>query len=171
MRGWLGRIRGAIGMGVTWAVGWAPIGAIVGAVLHMVLPGAPIGLGGVIALNATIFALLGFLGGGIFATVLSLTEGHHRFEELSLPRFAVWGAIGGFLLGGVAVASGLWGGGLGPLGAAMTGAATLLGAGSAAAALAAARTVGDKDRLTEGAAGRDAALDGGDPGYLLRKET
>ena len=134
MRGWLQRIRGAIGIGVTWAAGWAPIGAAVGTVLHWLLPGAG-GLGGVIVLNATTFAALGFVGGALFATVLRLTEGRRRFDELRVPRFAGWGAVGGLLLGGIAAAAGLWGGGFGVLGAGMMGAATLLGAGSAAATL------------------------------------
>ena len=30
MNTWLQRIRGAIGIGLTWAAGWAPIGAITG---------------------------------------------------------------------------------------------------------------------------------------------
>lgn len=147
MREWLRRIRGAIGMGLTWAAGWAPIGAVVGAVLHVVLPGTPVGLGTVVALNASTFAVLGLVGGTIFATVLRLTEAHHRFDELSAPRFAGWGAVGGVLLGGVAVAAGLWGGGFGPLGAGMMGAATLLGAGSAAGSLALARRADDPELL------------------------
>lgn len=145
MKKWLQRVRGAIGMGLTWAAGWAPIGALVGVVLNAVLPGfPPIGLGTVVAVNATTFAVLGFVGGTIFATVLRLTEGHRRFEELYLLRFAGWGAVGGLLLGGVAVAVGLWGSGFGRIGAAMIGAATLLGAGSASGSLALARKADDR---------------------------
>lgn len=147
MKEWLRRIRGAIGLGLTWAAGWAPIGAVVGAVLHVVLPGAPVGWATVVALNAATFAVLGFVGGGIFATVLRLAEGHHKFGELSLPRFAGWGALGGVLLGGMAVAAGLWGGGLGLLGAGMMGAATLLGSASAAGSLALARKAEDRELL------------------------
>lgn len=160
MRGWLGRIRGAIGMGLTWAAGWAPIGAVLGWVLHLVLPGGGLGLGGVIALNAATFAVLGFLGGTIFASVLRLTEGRRRFDELSLPRFAGWGAVGGLVLGGVAVSAGLWGGGLGVLGAGMMGAATLLGAGSAAASLAVARAADDRERIEAGDGAPDRSLRG-----------
>lgn len=152
MRKWLRRIRGAIGVGLTWAAGWAPVGALVGVVLHAALPGAPIGLGAVIALNATTFAVLGFVGGAIFSAVLRLAEGRRRFDELSLPRFTVWGAVGGILLGGVAVAAGFWGAGFGPIGAGMVGAATLLGAGSAAGSLALARRADDRE-LLEGSAG------------------
>lgn len=147
MRNWLQRVRGAIGMGLTWAAGWAPIGAVVGAVLHVILPETPLGLGAVVLINAATFAVLGFVGGSLFAATLRLAEGHRRFDELSLPRFAGWGAVGGLALGAVAVMAGLWGAGLGPLGAAMTGAAALLGAGSAAGSLALARRTNDPKQL------------------------
>ena len=32
MKNWLRRVRGAIGMGLTWAAGWSPIGAVIGLV-------------------------------------------------------------------------------------------------------------------------------------------
>ena len=169
MRNWLQRIRGAVGMGLTWAAGWAPIGGVLGAVLHVVLPGTPIGLGSVIALNATTFAVLGFVGGTIFATVLRLTEGHHRFDELSLPRFAGWGGIGGVLLGGVAVTAGLWGAGVGVLGASIVGAAALLGAGSAAGSLALARRGDDSERIQAASAVGDRELGEAAGDYLLGK--
>lgn len=169
MRKWLRRIRGAIGVGLTWAAGWAPIGALVGVVLHTVLPGAPIGLGAVVALNATTFAVLGFVGGAIFSAVLRLTEGGRRFDELSLPRFAVWGAVGGILLGGVAVAAGFWGAGFGPIGAGMVGAATLLGAGSAAGSLAFARRADDRERLEANVNVVDAGLTGRGDRHLLEE--
>ena len=158
MRRWLQRIRGAVGMGLTWAAGWAPIGAVVSTVLHVVLPGTPIGLGSVIALNATTFAALGLIGGTVFAGVLRLTEGNRRFDELSLPRFAGWGAIGGVLLGGVAVSIGLWGAGFGLVGAGMMGAATLLGAASAAGSLALARATDDRELLEAGSDVADTGL-------------
>lgn len=143
MAGWVQRLRGALGMGLTWAAGWAPIGALVGSVLHMVLPGGPLGLGSVIALNAVSFAALGFVGGTAFAGVLRLAERNSRFHELSLPRFSGWGAVGGAVLGGVAATAGMWGGGFGLLGVGMIGAATLLGAASAAGTLALARAADD----------------------------
>lgn len=149
MMKWLRRIRGAIGMGLTWAVGWAPIGALVGVVLNAVVPGTPIDLGTVVALNATTFAGLGFLGGTFFAVALRLAEGGHQFNQLSLRRLALWGAVGGALLGGLAVTAGLWGAGMGALLPGMIGAATLLGAGSAAGSLVLARRGSDRE-LIEG---------------------
>lgn len=167
MRGWLRRVRGAISIGLTWAAGWAPIGAVVGAVLHFLLPGSPLTLGSVIALNATTFAVLGFAGGATFATLLRFTEGHRRFHELSLPRFTVWGALGGGLLGGLAVAAGLWGAGFGTIGVAMMGAATLLGAGSAAGTLAVARRADEGPLLESGEAVAEAGLTETERRHLL----
>lgn len=156
MRRWLQRIRGAVGLGLTWAAGWAPIGAVVGVVLHVVIPGAPVSLGTVVALNATTFAVLGFVGGTIFAGILGLTGGQRRFEELRMAGFAAWGAIGGTLLGSVAVMADLWGAGFGLIGAGMMGAAALLGAASAAGSLALARSTNDQELLESDASVTDS---------------
>jgi hypothetical protein len=133
---WLQRVRGAIGIGLTWAAGWAPIGAITGWVASAVFE-FPIG---VVAINyAVTFAVLGFLGGTIFSSVLRLAEGRRSFDQLSLPRFVTWGGLGGLLLGALAVTASLLGSGLTTLGAAIVAASTLLGAGSAAGTLVVAR--------------------------------
>jgi hypothetical protein len=92
MKKWLRRIRGAIGMGLTWAVAWSGAGAIV--TLGFVLrtgsrPDAPFPI---------MFAAAGFIAGLIFSGLLGLVDGRRRFDQMSLPRFAAWGAAGGFLL-------------------------------------------------------------------------
>jgi hypothetical protein len=48
-----------------------------------------------------IFGVLGFFAGVIFSAVLALTQGRRRFDQMSLPRFAGWGAAGGLLLAAV----------------------------------------------------------------------
>jgi len=136
MKTWLQRIRGAVGIGLTWAVAWVPIGAITGLVVGTLL-GFPLR---VIAANyAVTFGVLGFVGGAIFSTVLTLAERRRSFGGLSLPRFVTWGALGGLVLGGLAVSAGLLGSGLTVLGAMIVGASTLLGASSAAGTLTIAR--------------------------------
>jgi hypothetical protein len=92
MTKWLRRIRGAIGTGLTWAVAWGGVGTIV--MLGFLLrtgsrPDAPFPL---------VFGVFGFVAGVIFSGVLGLVEGRRRFDQLSLPRFAAWGAAGGFVL-------------------------------------------------------------------------
>lgn len=134
--------------GLTWAAGWAPIGALVGLVVAVAIGGVPVGV--VVVRYVALFAVLGLVGGGIFSTVLSLTEGRRRFDELSLPRFAAWGALGGLLLGGLAVMASILGAGITPLGAVIAGTSTLLGAGSAAGSLALARSTDDRQLLEVG---------------------
>lgn len=92
MAKWVKRVRGAIGVGLTWAVAWGGAGAIV--MLGFLLktgsrPDAPFPI---------MFSAAGFLAGLLFSGVLSLVEGRRRFDEMSLRRFAAWGAAGGFAL-------------------------------------------------------------------------
>ncbi len=89
MKGWIRRLRGALGMGFTWGVAWFTAGM---ALLLVVGPDAadvpfPVG-----------FGFLGFLAGASFSAVLGLLGRRSRFEEMSLLRFAGWGALGGLLM-------------------------------------------------------------------------
>lgn len=88
MRRFLRRVRGAIGIGFTWAAVWSLVGMVPRWVFG-INADAPFAL---------IFAALGFIAGVTFAGVLVLTEGRRRFDQMSLPRFAGWGAVGGLLL-------------------------------------------------------------------------
>lgn len=166
MTKWMQRLRGAIGIGLTWAAGWAPIGAITGWLTGMAL-GFPLSV--VTGNYALMFGVLGFIGGSIFSTVLSLAEGRRSFNQLSLPRFVVWGALGGLLLGGLAVTAGILGSGFTTLGAVIAGVATLLGAGSAAGTLAIARSADNKALLKEGEGVAHAGLTSDEARELLRK--
>lgn len=93
MNKWLRRIRGAIGMGLTWAAAWFGAGMVMllGLLLVTGSTGAdvPYPLG---------FGALGFVAGVAFSGVLGAIEGRRRFDEMSLLRFAGWGAAGGLLL-------------------------------------------------------------------------
>ena len=165
MKKWMQRIRGAIGIGLTWAVGWAPVGALTGLITGVLLGGVPLG---VIATNyAVMFGVLGLVGGTIFSTVLGLAEGRRRFDQLSLPRFVGWGALGGLLLGVLAVTAGILGSGLTILGAAIAGVSTLLGAGSAAGTLAIARAADNQALVKEGEDVARAGLTGEEARQLL----
>ena len=88
---WARRLRGAIGMGFTWAAAWAVAG-MVPRWLFGFNTDAPFPL---------IFGVLGFIGGVIFSALLMLTEGRRGFDQLTLPRFAAWGAVGGVLLSAI----------------------------------------------------------------------
>ena len=88
MRKWLRRVRGAIGLGFTWAAACSAVGAVPRWVFG-VNTDAPMPL---------VFGAFGFVVGVTFAALLVLAEGRRRFDQLSLWRFAAWGALGGLLL-------------------------------------------------------------------------
>lgn len=94
----LRRIRGAIGMGLTWAAGWAVGGVLIG-VTSVLLPGLPWDFFfEVFDAPLPALAVPGFSGGAIFSIVLGIAGRRRNFNELSVPRFAAWGAVGGLLL-------------------------------------------------------------------------
>lgn len=135
MNKWQRRIRGAIGMGMTWGLAWFLAGM---ALLVVVGPDAadvPFPLG---------FGALGFFAGILFSGVLGLAERRRSFEQMSLARFAVWGGVGGVLLSGVFVP--LAGLGVSTL-AVLAPVFGLSGAGCAAGTLALARKADDRQLL------------------------
>ena len=92
MKKLLRRIRGAIGMGLTWAVAGGAAGTIINLgflVRTGSRPDAPFPI---------MLGALGFVAGVVFSGVLRLVEGRRRFDQMSLPRFAAWGAAVGFAL-------------------------------------------------------------------------
>ncbi len=91
MRKWLQRIRGAIGMGLTWGAAWSGAGMVL-AVVTRFKADAPFPL---------VFGVLGFFAGITFSACLALTEGRRRFDQMSLSRFAAWGAVGGLALSAI----------------------------------------------------------------------
>jgi len=48
-----------------------------------------------------VFGVFGFIAGVTFSGLLVLTEGRRRFDQMSLPRFAGWSAVGGLLLSAI----------------------------------------------------------------------
>lgn len=91
MMRWLKRIRGALLMGLTWAVFWAPVGLLIGMILD------PTG-----AMDEPWIAVgtfPGFLGGVLFSTVFGIAARRRKLDELSIKRVAAWGAAAGLGLG------------------------------------------------------------------------
>lgn len=88
MRQWLRRIRGATGMGFTWAAACFAAGLVPRWVFG-VNTDVPIPL---------VFGVFGLGAGVAFSGLLVLIEGRRSFDQMSLPRFAGWGAMGGLLL-------------------------------------------------------------------------
>jgi hypothetical protein len=132
------RIRGGVGIGLSWAFAWFAAGMIL---LLIVGPGAadvPFPLG---------FGFLGFLAGVTFSGILGITERRRRFEQMSIGRFALWGGIGGVLFSLLFVPfAGLGLGGLALLGPIFG----LSGAACAAGSLAIARKAEEPGPLGDG---------------------
>jgi len=98
MKQWLIRTRGAVGMGLTWAVEWALAGLAIG-IGSKLLPGLPWHwFFDTFDAPLPALAIPGFFAGIFFSIVLGIAARHRRFNELSLPVFAAWGALGGLLL-------------------------------------------------------------------------
>jgi len=90
----LQKLRGLLGVGITWGTLWAGIGAGIGVVIGVVRPEVwqwtnpifewAVGMG-----------LYGLVSGIGFGTLLTLREGRNTLSNLSLRRTALWGLIGG----------------------------------------------------------------------------
>jgi len=78
-------------MGITWGVAWGVVGSV---------PRWLFGFNTDVPFPL-VFGVLGFIAGVIFSGLLMLTEGRRGFDQMSLPRFAAWGAVGGFLLSAI----------------------------------------------------------------------
>ncbi len=148
MRKWLRRIRGAIGMGLTWAVG----GFLVGFGIEMIHNVWPNPLGSMVDIWPAALGYPAFFGGVAFSAVLGIAGRRRRFDELSLPRVAAWGAVGGLFVSlipvamvvlGLATANvPLW-----QITAALVGPLTLGGAIAASSSLALARMAEDRELI------------------------
>jgi hypothetical protein len=171
----LRRIRGALGMGLTWAAGWALAGVLIG-VTSRLLPGLPWdSFFEVFDAPLPALAIPGFIGGALFSTVLGIAGRHRRFDELSLPRFAAWGALGGLLLSLVPAAAAAVGFlTVGPgvdlwrATAVMGGPLTLLSALSASGSLMLARRAEGRASLEVSTDAAEAGLADGEAQELLR---
>jgi len=137
MSRWKRRVRGALGMGLVWGAAWLGAGLVLLLIVGPDAADVPFPLG---------FGALGFLAGVAFSGVLGLVEGRRTFDQMSMPRFAGWGAVGGVLFAAIFVlAAGLGGEALVGLGAVFG----LASAACAAGSLALARRAADPASLDE----------------------
>ena len=100
----LRRLRGALGMGLFWGLGGAAIGGLIELLDNLGVRWHWIDR---IDMWIPLFAIPGFFGGIAFSLVLGIAGHDRKLEEMSLPRFALWGALGGLLLGGLALTLGM----------------------------------------------------------------
>lgn len=89
----LRRLRGALGVAVTWSVACAAL--FVGAfVITRIFDPGSIDPGEGPARVAGIGAVLGFATGAAFAALLALADRKKSISQLSVARAALWGALG-----------------------------------------------------------------------------
>lgn len=87
------RLRGGLGMGITWAA----VGFMGGAVIELIHNVWPNPIGSAVDIWPAMLAVPGFLGGLGFSVVLTIAARHRRFDELSVGMFALLGSAGGLL--------------------------------------------------------------------------
>ena len=78
-------------MGLIWGAAWGFLGGFPRWVFG-IQTDAPIPI---------IFGVFGFISGVVFSGILMLAERRRRFDQMSLARFAAWGAVGGLLFSAV----------------------------------------------------------------------
>jgi hypothetical protein len=70
MTKWLRRLCGAVGVGITWAVGWAGVGFLIELFVDP--------RGRIADIRPMVLGIPDFFGGAIFAVMLGMAEGRRR---------------------------------------------------------------------------------------------
>jgi hypothetical protein len=155
-------------MGLTWAAGWALVVVLMG-VTTILLPGTGLEVIFEAADDELLMVMVlpAFAGGVVFSTVLGIAGRRRRFDELSLPQFAAWGAVGGLLLSLLPVAAVAAGDGSLAQAAIIIAPVTLLSALSAAGSLKLARMSEDRELLDASAEVAEVGLAGDEAQELL----
>lgn len=91
------KLRGLLGTGLTWGLGWAIVTAITGLVIGFFDPDSIDPGESVLGMTA-IVGFVGFVSGVAFGVLLSLAEGRKAVRDLSMSRAAVCGVSGASML-------------------------------------------------------------------------
>jgi hypothetical protein len=161
MKRWLRRVRAAVGMGLMWALVWAPVAVVIGT--RIVDPDNSMD-----EMWWMVGALPGFLSGVTFAAVLGIAARRRSLDELSIARVGGWGAVAGLLIGILPFLLGDRGGRpVWPLALVVISTITLLSALSAAGSLALAQRAQRRESLHGRAEMDDVGLAEGEAPELL----
>ena len=96
-------MKRVFGLALTWAVIWAIPGGAIEAIDNIAPSLLPFASN--IDMWPQTLAIPGLVGGLLFAALLAVAERRRHFDEMSLGRIALWGAIAGLLLTGLAHAA------------------------------------------------------------------
>ena len=118
MKKWMSGIRGVVLMILLWIVGW---GLGFGGIMEAFVDPD----GKIQDVWPTLLAIPGFVGGVIFSALFLIFERGRSFNETSLVRFALWGAVTGVVIGLLTIPAEV--GDVSPGAAGMIGLATALG--------------------------------------------
>ncbi len=100
MKRWLIGVRGTVMMIGLWIVGW---GIGFGGLMEAFVDPH----GQIVDIWPAAMGFTGFIGGVVISALLRIVEGRRSFDEVSLVRFAILGAVTGLALGVLAIAIGL----------------------------------------------------------------
>jgi len=89
----LRRLRGVIGVGLTWGVMWAALTVALGLVMRFTIPGSIDPGEGELLIGAMV-GFVGLVSGVCFGLLLSFAEKRKTIVDLSLVRVAIWGILG-----------------------------------------------------------------------------
>jgi hypothetical protein len=87
------KLRGLLGVGLTWGAIWATIGALIGLIAGVVVP-EDIDSGETPSRVALVLGTAGVISGLAFGLALTALERGRSLPNVSLPRVALWGAVG-----------------------------------------------------------------------------
>ncbi len=91
------KLRGIVGVGLTWGLIWAALGALLGIVYGVLSPQdvdpgeSPVDI-------ARMLGIAGFISGAGFALMLALLERGRTLRDVSRSRVALWGVVGGAII-------------------------------------------------------------------------
>ncbi len=148
---WRRRVRGAIGMGIIWGFAWLVAGLILLAIVGLDAADVPFPL---------FFGFLGFWAGVVFSAIFGSIERGRSVAQMTVPRFASWGAVGGIVLALLVVAIATLGGDSGAEMLVLAPVFAVSGAISAAGSLALARKAARGDLLASTNAAEFERYDG-----------
>lgn len=93
MNALLQKLRGVMGIGLTWGILWAAIGTAVALVIGVLDPDS-IDPGESPIIMGAIIGFVGLVSGVGFGILLSVGESRKAIRDLSLSRAAMWGILG-----------------------------------------------------------------------------